>query len=170
MITHNAPTLPLQSLTQASTGRAWLERFPAARRSGVANMFHFGVRQGHSTPAAVVQQVTHDVKRQLQGATDHARETHLHAILEALQADRQGALAYAETVIAWEHLPHAERQRQKQERARHYEQAYMTTVAPTEKQIVALRFLGYTGDRPANRAEASVLIDELLSASQGDRP
>jgi hypothetical protein len=93
----------------------------------------------------------------------------LHAVWQALQTAPQEAYAYAQSVLDWEHLPHAERERQKQERGRHFQQQYMAQLPVTPQQQAFLQRLGYAGEPPANRAEASTLIDGLLNARRGGR-
>lgn len=159
------------SRVTSSTGadpRAWLEHFPAPRRSGVANWFHYAVRAGHTTLAAVVFQVEQTVLRRLQWASAHTDTAHLRTVLEALQADRAGALAYAANVIAYEQLPYDVRQRVNAARATPYLQEAMRGKPVTEKQTALLRTLGYTGPQPDDRAAASALIDRLTQG--GGRP
>jgi len=150
--------------------RAWLEHFPDARRSTIANWFHYAVRGGSRTPAAIVHQVQHTVQRRQQRVSDPAEKTYLHAVLEALQTEQSGALAYTQSVLDWEALPRAEREHQKQERGRHFQQQYMAQLPVTPQQQAFLQSLGHTGEPPANRLEASRLIDRLLTARRGGRP
>jgi hypothetical protein len=151
-----------------SDPRAWLEHFPANRRSTIANWFHYAVRGGATTPNAVVHQVQQTVQHRLQWARDAVAETHLHTVREALQTERAGALAYAASVIAYEQLPYDARQRVKAARATSYLQEAMRGKPVTEKQTVLLRLLGYTGPQPEDRAAASALIDRLTR--EGVRP
>src|SRR5712691_9319554 len=144
-----------------SDPRAWLEHFPANRRSALANWFHYAVRGGSRTPAAVVHQVQQTVQRRLQWASAHTVDAHLCAVLEVLQTDRAGAVAYAESVLSYEQLPDEARQRVKAERATPYLQEAMRGKPVTEKQTALLRRLGYTGAPPEDRAAASALIDRL---------
>src|SRR3977135_2418568 len=117
-----------------SDPRAWLEHFPAPRRSAIANWYHYAVRNGSITPAAVVHQVQQEVSRRLQWTSDPTEKVHFHTVLEALQTDRPGALSYAAAVIDWEALPRAERERQKQERGRHFQQQHMVQLPVTPQQ------------------------------------
>src|SRR5262249_6543496 len=121
-------------------------------------------RAGHSKPASVVHQVHQEVQRRLRWVSDPTEEAHLRTILEFLQHDRAGALAYAESVIAWEAIPYDERQQRKEERGRHFQRQYMAAHPVTDAQLRHLRFLGYTGVLPANRLAASMLIDEVRNA------
>ena len=138
-----------------------MEHFPAPRRSAIANRFHFSVRDGQSTPAAAVHQVQQEVQRRLQWANTPTDEAHLRAVLEALQTDRAGALAYAKSVIAYEQLPYEDRQRMKAERATPYLQESMRGKPVTDKQTALLRTLGYTGPQPEDRAAARALIERF---------
>ena len=148
--------------------RAWLEHVPATRRSGVANWFHYAVRAGYTTSAAVLSQVQQTVQHRLQWASAHTDVTHLHAVLEALQTDRAGAVTYARAVIDYERLPYDARQRIKAARATPYLQEAMRGQPITTKQAAYLRALGYTGPQPEDRAAASALIDRLQQG--GGRP
>src|SRR5262245_54435630 len=104
-------TPALTGIPQSPDPRAWLEPFPAPRRSGIANIFHCTVRDGHSTPDAVVCQVRQKVQRRLQWISTPTETAHLQAVLDALQTDYAGALAYAQSVLDFERLPYEARQR-----------------------------------------------------------
>src|SRR5262245_42126531 len=77
---YTTPALP--GIPQNCGPRAWLERFPAARRSAIANWYHYAVRAGHSKPASVVHQVHQEVQRRLRWVSDPTEEAHLRTILE----------------------------------------------------------------------------------------
>jgi hypothetical protein len=94
----------------------------------------------------------------------------LYAIWQALQAAPAEAYLYAQSVLDWESLPRAERERQKQERGKHFRLQCMAQLSVTPQQQAFLRTLGHQGALPANRAEASSLIDGLLSARGKGRP
>jgi hypothetical protein len=153
------------------TAREWLEQWPIARRSLISNLFHGAVRAGATTPPLIVRAVQVALHRRLQYATPprNATDETLHAVWQALQAAPQDAYAYAQSVLNWESLPRAERERQKQERGRHFQQQYMSQLPVTPQQHAFLRTLGHTGEPPANRAAASTLIDALLGARRGGR-
>jgi hypothetical protein len=147
--------------------RAWLEHFPPHCRSPISNWFHNTVRGGATTPAAVLWQVQREAQGRL-GATGHVVDPYCQAILDLLQTDRAGALAYAEDVLAYERLPREERQRVKAERAAPYLQKAMRGQPVTAKQTAYLRALKYAGPPPEDRAAASALIDSLTR--EGGRP
>jgi hypothetical protein len=115
----------------------------------------------------VVHQVQETVRRRLQWAGTDTDTVHMQAVLEALQIDRPGALIYAGSVIDYERLPYDERQRVKAARAIPYLHEVMRGKPVTEKQAACLRAMGYTGPSPADRADASALIDTL---KRGGRP
>ena len=140
-----------------SDPREWLTRWPADRRSLLANLFHFAVRNGACTSPAVVAAVVHALRRRLQWHDD----TTLAAVLEQLQTDPAPALHYAGTVIAYEHLPYDARQRVKAARATSYLLEAMRGKPVTDKQTTLLRTLGYGGPQPEDRAAASTLITHL---------
>jgi hypothetical protein len=146
----NTPTILLDA-------REWLTQWPTGRRSLLANLFHFAVRNSACTPRAVVAAVIQDLQRRLQWSDD----TMLNAVLEQLQSDPALALQYAGTVITYERLPYEARQRVKAERATPYLQEAMRGKPITDKQAAYLRALGHTGPQPEDRAAASALIDRL---------
>jgi hypothetical protein len=154
------PSEPQPRSTPGHNPRAWLEHFAPRRRSPIANWFHYAVRAGADLPAMVVAEVQATVARRLQWA-DHAGSAPLNTVLEALHTDRAGALAYAQHVIAYEALPYAQRQQVKAERSIAFLNEVMRGREPTPAQLAYLGSLGYQGESPTDRAEASTLIDAL---------
>jgi hypothetical protein len=136
----------------------------------LANIFCTVVRSGATTPEDVLAGVGNDVLRRARWEPEPDRKAHFQAVLTALIQDRAGALAYVHEVIAWESLPYADKQRLKAERATQYRQAYMATRPATEKQQAFLTPLGYQGPKPANRALASGLIDQILARQRRGAP
>jgi hypothetical protein len=151
-----------QADPRPTTARAWLEQWPPERRSTVANYFYYAARSGYTSPTAVVQAVAAEVQKRLQWTTDQPRRQWLHEVLHATRNDPDAAHAYAETVLAWEQLPYAERQQQKAARAAPFLEEAMRGKPTTSKQLGLLQSLGYGGPPPTDRAEASTLIDRLL--------
>lgn len=135
-------------------------------------LLRHATRDGATTPALIVQMVQAALARRLQYAIppQHATDETLHAVWQALQTAPQEAYSYAQSVLDWESLPRAERERQKQERGRHFQRQYMAQLPVTPQQQAFLRQLEHQGELPANRAEASLLIDGLLSARGKGRP
>ena len=148
--------------------RAWIEHIPPNRRSTVANWFHQAVRTGATTPAETCRRVSQTVQERQQergaGALDPTYQPFLQSVLAHLYGDPAGALAYAQDVIAYEALPYAERQKVKGRRALAYAMRGKPT---TEAQIARIRREGYTGAIPADRSEASALIETLLRKKGG---
>jgi hypothetical protein len=125
--------------------------------------FHNAVRSGTQQPAQVLQAVRQECARRR-----HWRdETDAAVVLEALDTDPAGALAYAQSVLDYEQLPYEARQRVKAERAIHYLKQGMVGKPVTAPQAALLRTLGYQGTPPADRAEASRLIEALLHGKGG---
>jgi hypothetical protein len=119
--------------------------------------FHNAVRSGTQQPAQVLQAVRQECARRR-----HWRdETDAAVVLEALDTDPAGALAYAQSVLDYEQLPYEARQRVKAERAIHYLKQGMQGKPATVAQLAYIRGLGYRGEPPADRAAASALIDHL---------
>jgi hypothetical protein len=160
LVAHEAGVTPDASAVHDP--RAWLEHFPASKRSAVANWHHFAVRGGAHTPAQVSRQVVRTVQQRLASAPDPETTTHLTRVLEVLRTEQAGALAYAQHVLDYEALPDDARQRVKAERAIHYRRETMVGKLATPAQLAFLHALGDSGPPPANRAEAHARIDALL--------
>lgn len=154
------------------TPRAWLEQWPPARRSFISNLFHDAVRDGATTSALVVHAVHTVLHQRLRYATlpRNTTDATLRAVLQSLQTAPDDAYAYAQTVLDWEALPYDERQQRKAERGRHFQQQYMAVQPVTDKQLRYLQSLGYPGDAPASCADASALIDSILTARREGQP
>ena len=88
-----------------------------------------------TAPAAIVEQVAQEIHRRLHWVADHDTRQLWCQVLYTLQDDSQGAQAYAAAVLAREQLPKAERERQKQERARLYIHQAMQGKQATAKQL-----------------------------------
>jgi hypothetical protein len=125
--------------------RAFLEHFPQPRKSTIANWWHYAVRE---------------TCRQRQTWRENPDAV---MVLAALAADLAGALAYAQSVIEYEAMPCEQRQRHKAERAFAALKEHMREKEPTTAQLQYLAVLGYCGDEPIDRAEASALIDHLTT-------
>jgi hypothetical protein len=160
------PDLPAP--TPPEPPRRFLEHFEPGRRSGIANLFHYGARAGASTPRALCSHVWQTVQRRQQQAQDPETAAHLSHALEVLHDDQPGALAYATDVLHYEQLPYEERQKVKAARAVHFLHEAMRGKAVTTPQLAMLRRLGYQGAVPTDRAEASALIDTLMQR-RGER-
>lgn len=139
------------------SNRAFLEHFPANRRSTISNWFHYSVRSGANSPEAVLRAV------RLTCALRQQRGRNLDAemVLEAFRQDPDRAAIYAQHVIDYEALPRDARQQVKAERALHFVTQSMIGKDATGPQLALLRALGHRGAPPSDRAEASTLIDRL---------
>lgn len=148
-------TLPYSpsSVLPPNAPRAWLEQFPAQHRSAIANWFHFSVRSGIFLPAAVLAAVESTIRRRLAWSPTPASDWR-YEVLKALHEGRAGAMAYAQSVINYEELPHAQRQKVKAERTVAALKEAMKAKTVTDPQRAYLRALGYTGGgacRPGSR-------------------
>ena len=146
--------------------RALLEHIPAHRRSTVANWFHYAARAGTPTAHGVCSQVWQGIQQRLQWASTPETRQFLQGVLDVLQAHQTEALAYAQHMISYEQLPYAERQKIKGRRALSF---VMQGKEPTLPQLAYLRSLGYQGPPPVDRAQASLLIDQLRQQQGGGR-
>lgn len=144
--------------------RAWLDAFPAPRRSAIANWFHFACRGGASTPHTVCSAVSATIQRRLAWSPEPESRAFLLSCLDTLRTHQAEALAYATYVITYEQLPYEERQQIKGRRALTYAMQGKPTTA---KQAALIRRRGYRGAIPADRAEAHALIDRLLQQQGG---
>jgi hypothetical protein len=142
---------------------AFLSHFTTEQRSAAMNLVLAAVRAGCSEPNQVVGYVIATAERRLKlgwGA---------ELAQAVLALDREALLAGARWGLWWESLPYAERQRLKQERSTPAIERYMAGQLPTEKQLSYLQSLGYHGPAPANRLEASRLIDEAVKGGHRAR-
>jgi hypothetical protein len=146
---------------------SWLAQWPANRRSTLANFFYAAVRTGVTSPPAIVAHVTRTLARQLSWTSDTDKRQVWCQVLDALQDGPPAAQAYAAEVLAIEQLPAAEKAARKQEKSKTFVLEAMKGKEATQKQHWMLRSLGHTGELPADRAEASELIDRLLHAKGG---
>jgi hypothetical protein len=141
---------------------AWLDQWPAASRSTLAQLFYVVIRRGTRDVPDVVAQVAEELERRLRWATDSAKRELFCAVLQALRDDPEDAETYAGELMAFERLPSAEKARLKAARAKAFVIEAMRGKAPSARQVAFLRSLGYTGAPPRERAEASAMIDRLL--------
>jgi hypothetical protein len=145
----------------------WLDQWPQARRSTIANWFYAAVRSGHTDPSAIVEAVQGTLHRRLQWTANLDQRQWLSQILNTMADDPRAAQAYAASVVAREHLPPAEKSALKHERAKAFVLEAMRGKPITEKQAWLIRSTGYTDAIPQDRAEASALIDRLLTHKEG---
>jgi hypothetical protein len=150
------PNLPL-----STDDRPLLPRIPAKRRGPLVNAFLDPIRAGvtdlHEIVSAAVATTRQQIQYYRQWPTPRSTDELQDTILAMLGHPTE-ALALAAELLAYEVLPHQEKSQLKFERNQRSRQAYMSSVAPTEKQMAYLRRLGVT-TVPKNRWEASQLID-----------
>ena len=133
----------------------FLSYFPPEQRSAANNFLLEAVRAGCNEPNQVVGY-----------ALETARcRCHLEAaqtLLLLSHLDPEALLAGARWALWWESLSPEEKRRFREGRAEEAIARWMEENPPTEKQLRYLASLGYRGPAPANRLEASRLIDELV--------
>lgn len=134
---------------------AFLSHFPPEQRSTAANNLLEAVRAGCSDPHQVVGYALEKAARR---SWSEAAQT----LLLLFHLDPEALLAGARWALWWESLPLLERQRIKAERSETAIERWMAEQPPTEKQLRYLHNLGYRGPTPANRLEASRLIDGFM--------
>lgn len=133
----------------------FLAHFPHNQRATATNVLLSAVRAGCSNPHQVVGYALESARRR------YWNEACLTLVLLA-ELDPEALEAGARWALWWESLPREEKQRLKSERAGEAVERWMEGQPPTAKQVAYLRKLGHTGEEPANRLEASRLIDTLL--------
>jgi hypothetical protein len=133
----------------------YLSYFPHNQRSTANNFLLEAVRAGCNEPNQVVGYAleTARCRCRLEAAQTLSLLSHL---------DPEALLAGARWALWWESLSPEEKRRFREERAEEAIARWMAEQPPTEKQLRYLTSLGYRGPAPANRLEASRLIDELV--------
>jgi hypothetical protein len=145
----------------------WLDQWPPAKRSGLAQLFYAAVRSGAMDPAAIVEEVRLTLVRRLQWTVDTVRRQWFSQILNTMADDPAHVQRYAAAVLAREQLPREAKSALKRTQAHTFMQEAMQGKPVTEAQIWRLRREGYTGTIPDDRREASALIDQLLREKAG---
>jgi hypothetical protein len=77
----------------------WMARFPEATRPTIASWFAYAVTTGAKTPDVCLAVVTRVVGARRDWATTAATKQLCDNTLTALRCDREGALAYAASVL-----------------------------------------------------------------------
>ena len=133
----------------------FLSHFPLEQRSTANNFLLQAVRAGCNEPNQVVGYALETARRRC-----HLEAAQTLSLLSEL--DPEALLAGVRWALWWESLPLEEKQRLRKKRAEEAIERWMAEQPPTEKQLRYLTSLGYRGPEPANRLEASRLIDELV--------
>lgn len=134
---------------------AFLSHFPPEQRSTAANNLLEAVRAGRSEPHQVVGYALETAYRRC-----HLEAAQTLLLLSNLNPE--ALLAGARWALWWESLSPEEKRRFREERAEAAIERWMEQAPPTDRQLAYLNRLGYRGPTPANRLEASRLIDELV--------
>lgn len=134
---------------------AFLAHFPPEQRSTAANNLLEAVRAGCSEPHQVVGFA---LEKARQRSDLEAAQT----LLLLSHLDPEALLAGARWALWWESLPPAEKHRVRAEREDEAITQWRAKQPPTARQLRYLHNLGYRGPEPANRLEASRLIDGFM--------
>lgn len=135
----------------------FLDNFEVAQRSGIANWFYEAAREGAETPDAIV-------RRSISRVFDSPA---LRKLRDVVEADASQALEFAEHVLWRESLSPEEKERFKGESEKVYQHRWMSKQPPTKKQIAYLE-ASACHIIPANRLEASQLIEKYKGGIRGD--
>lgn len=141
---------------------------PANERGWLLNLFNQAYRKGNNHPSKIINHVQTSITKYLSHPNlprDKAKV--LTAFLEALVTPE--AIEYAEHVIRYEQLSPLERAQLKEAKQQQHKQEFLDKQLPTNKQLNYIKALGYQGQTPVNKAEASTLIDKLLSKNNGGK-
>jgi hypothetical protein len=149
----NFITMPTPDSIQDPTAEPWVKQFQPHKRSQLALLMRFATRETDKISAEAAL-------RRFRSKVMQNRE--LRHVLDAMQADPEGALRYAQAIVAEERLPKEERWIRQRARSAPYRYSHMVTQPPTGSQIVYLRQLGYRGPKPGNRLAAKQLIGQLI--------
>ena len=148
---------------EQDTRRAFLERFPEHLRSQIANTFLCAIRAGVTTEADVVYRVERAYLCRLDAGErvrDGLARRRAQAVLDALTAHPEQAVAFAAWCLEWESLPAEERKRRKRCRSEEHRRQWLAEQPPTGRQVAYARLLGHDGPIES-KADASRIIDSL---------
>lgn len=134
---------------------AFLAHFPHNQRATATNVLLSAVRAGCCNVHQVVGYAVESARQR------YWNEACLTLVLLA-ELDPEALEAGARWALWWERQPREVKARLKAERAGEAVERWMEGQPPTARQLAFLRKLGHTGEGPANRLEASRLIDSLL--------
>ncbi|AWR86674.1 hypothetical protein [Meiothermus taiwanensis] len=133
----------------------FLSHFPHNQRATATNFLLQAIRAGCNEPNQVVGYALETA----------CRRCHLEAaqtFLSLFENNPEALLAGARWALWWESLSPEEKQQLREGRAEEAIERWMEQNPPTDRQLAYLNRLGYRGPTPANRLEASRLIDELM--------
>lgn len=152
----NSATAPVMAAEPSSWGTQW------PQPSAVAARFYAAARSGCTTPETVVAEVAADFQRRLEWTVRTDQRAWMIEVLRSLRTDPEGAEQYAAEVLRREREPGDVKAARRHAQEKAAMLAAMKGKTATAKQRWILETHGYTGPPPQDRAEASVLIDQLL--------
>lgn len=157
-------------MTARETARAWLEMFYSDVQGAVADRFYKIARK---FPGTEPKKLCSLLFNQLQEERDQLAERdekdgdgikHLsrRGIQLSMRRRPDLALAYMEFVIEQDRRPAGERAADREEMQEIKKREWMSSQAPTEKQLKFLAAEEPGQPPPANRLEASLRIDQII--------
>jgi len=111
----------------------------------------------HATPEAVAAWVAEEARKRAR-LNPKARP-----LLRVAQEEPELLLEGARWILWWRGLPREQKLVYRRYTKTGGDEARMLRHGPSERQLAYLEALGYRGQRPTTRLEASLLIDDLVS-------
>ncbi len=133
--------------------KKFLDNFPENKRGTVGNEFLKIIRIERITaPEEILKKVTEKTRY---------RENKIY-IAKAIKNFKEEALDYINYLLEWEKLSEEEKENYKNLKRKKAIYAYMSKQIPSQKQVKYLNFLGYQGNTPSSKAQASEIIERIL--------
>jgi hypothetical protein len=134
---------------------------PTNEQGWLLEHFNQAVRNGFYQPSEIINYVRVRINKYLiRPNLPEDKVKALNAFLAMLATP--GALQYAQSIVDYENLPPLERTKIKTAKQEQYKNNWLATQQPTTKQLNYIEMLGYQGQLPINRLEATLLINKLL--------
>jgi hypothetical protein len=145
--------------------KAFLEHFPANKRSLIMNQFCEAYRSGSRSVDSILEWVKTDARMRCMKNHLSDFDEEIQTKLFNLCCDDPLAIKMAEYVIWWEELDYKTKDEIRRARQAGYVNQHMAVQPPTEKQLKYLEALGCK-KLPKSKLEASNLIEEYLNAKR----
>jgi hypothetical protein len=141
---------------------------PSKFHGWLLSWFADGARAGLTEPKIIINYLRTKTEKYLNDPyLTFEKFRTLKAFLKLL--DSVGAIAFAQHALNQQKLDPRTRQQLKEARAEQCKQDWLVQQLVTTKQINYLTVLGYRGQPPQNKLEASQLIDKLLKQNEKGR-
>lgn len=143
--------------------KAFLEHFPAPKRSLIMNQFCDAYRKGNRSVDSILETVMVGALKRCE--SDSVSDIEIQRTLYNLCALDDLAPLMAEYVIWWEELDAKTKNEIKQARQSGYVNSHMAVQPPSPRQLKYLEVLGCK-KIPKSKLEASNLIEECLNGKR----